>query len=222
MGKSIGIIETHGMVAAYEGVDAALKAASVVLVSKQLADAGLVTMTFEGDVASVQAAVEAAVASVKRMGRPVVGHVIPRLSDEVLDIIEWDQLKEKPQEPNAPSCDINQEVKAVLEELDEEIEAIENGDFESAEEMLEPETETENSNDEISETEGRASDSVSFGGKNYNVFKKGGIDRLKVVQLRQLARELKIDSMDRSKIKFANKTELLSAIRKHMRGGDGR
>lgn len=214
MGKSIGIIETHGMVAAYEGVDAALKAASVVLVSKQLADAGLVTMTFEGDVASVQAAVEAAVASVKRMGRPVVGHVIPRLSDEVLDIIEWDQLKEKPQEPNAPSCDINQEVKAVLEELDEEIEAIENGDFESAEEMLEPETETEISSFEFSV-------SVS-GGKNYNVFKKGGIDRLKVVQLRQLARELKIDSMDRSKIKFANKTELLSAIRKHMRGGDGR
>lgn len=218
MGKSIGIIETHGMVAAYEGVDAALKAASVVLVSKQLADAGLVTMTFEGDVASVQAAVEAAVASVKRMGRPVVGHVIPRLSDEVLDIIEWDQLKEKPQEPDSPSNEIKTEVKAVLEELDEEIEAIENSTFESAEEMLE----TESLNEDVSEVEVKSSDLVSFGGKTYSVFKKGGIDRLKVVQLRQLARELKIDSMDRSKIKFANKTELLSAIRKHMRGGDGR
>lgn len=218
MGKSIGIIETHGMVAAYEGVDAALKAASVVLVSKQLADAGLVTMTFEGDVASVQAAVEAAVASVKRMGRLVVGHVIPRLSDEVLDIIEWDQLKEKPQEPDTPSSEIKIEVKAVLEELDEEIEAIENSTFESADEMLE----SDSIDEEVSEVESKSSDFVSFGGKNYTVFKKGGIDRLKVVQLRQLARELKIDSMDRSKIKFANKTELLSAIRKHMRGGDGR
>lgn len=217
MGKSIGIIETHGMVAAYEGVDAALKAASVTLVSKQLADAGLVTMTFEGDVASIQAAVEAGVHAVKRMGRPVVGHVIPRLADEVMNIIEWDQLKEEIDSPSCVPSDINTEngnqyLAEVLEELEIEVQAIEQGSFESAEEMLQ---------EPVSEPSNKSNDQVEFAGKTYSVFKKGGIDRLKVVQLRQLARELRIVTMDRSKIKFANKTELLSAIRKHMRGGEG-
>lgn len=207
MGKSIGIIETHGMVAAYEGVDAALKAASVVLVSKQLADGGLVTMTFEGDVSSVSAAVDAAVASVKRMGRPVVGHVIPRLSDEVLDIIEWDQL-----------------TKCTEETFEEPlvVESVEHVDEANVTEEDESKSiEVEVSGNEA-EVEVKTSETVLFNGRMYAVHKKGGIERLKVVQLRQLARELKIDSMDRSKIKFANKTELLSAIRKHMRGGEGR
>lgn len=207
MGKSIGIIETHGMVAAYEGVDAALKAASVVLVSKQLADGGLVTMTFEGDVSSVSAAVDAAVASVKRMGRPVVGHVIPRLSDEVLDIIEWDQLT-KCTEETLKETSVIESV-----EREDEIKDVEKNESKA---IL-----VEVSGGE-SEVEVKSSETILFGGKAYAVYKKGGIERLKVVQLRQLARELKIDSMDRSKIKFANKTELLSAIRKHMRGGEGR
>lgn len=207
MGKSIGIIETHGMVAAYEGVDAALKAASVVLVSKQLADGGLVTMTFEGDVSSVSAAVDAAVASVKRMGRPVVGHVIPRLSDEVLDIIEWDQLTKCTEETFEEPL-----VVESVEHIDE-ANVIEENESKSIE--------VEVSGNEA-EVEVKTSETVLFNGRMYAVHKKGGIERLKVVQLRQLARELKIDSMDRSKIKFANKTELLSAIRKHMRGGEGR
>lgn len=207
MGKSIGIIETHGMVAAYEGVDAALKAASVVLVSKQLADGGLVTMTFEGDVSSVSAAVDAAVASVKRMGRPVVGHVIPRLSDEVLDIIEWDQLTKCTEETFEEPL-----VVESVEHIDE-ANVIEENESKSIE--------VEVSGIEA-EVDVKTSETVLFNGRMYAVHKKGGIERLKVVQLRQLARELKIDSMDRSKIKFANKTELLSAIRKHMRGGEGR
>lgn len=207
MGKSIGIIETHGMVAAYEGVDAALKAASVVLVSKQLADGGLVTMTFEGDVSSVSAAVDAAVASVKRMGRPVVGHVIPRLSDEVLDIIEWDQLTKCTEETFEEPL-----VVESVEHIDE-ANVIEENESKSIE--------VEASGIEA-EVDVKTSETVLFNGRMYAVHKKGGIERLKVVQLRQLARELKIDSMDRSKIKFANKTELLSAIRKHMRGGEGR
>ncbi len=180
MGKSIGLIETLGLVASIESLDAALKAASVKLISKELADGGLVMMTFEGDVGAVTAAVEAGVEAVKRMGRPVSGHVIARLSDEVLDIIE------------------------TTETLDQG-NAHQTHDFQESEIRISDQNTPQNA--------------LMFNGQSYAVFKKGGIDRLKVVELRQLAREIEIQSMDRHKIKFANKTELISAIRKHMRGG---
>ncbi len=201
MGKSIGLIETHGMVAAYEGVDAALKAAAVTLVSKELATGGLVTMTFEGDVSSVRAAVDAGVAAVKRLNRPVTGHVIARLAEGLEDIISGDSVESVPERVEAPikkTETIEPKAEVVVE----------------AEVSVEPEQTVEV--DKILEN----GEAITFNGKTYSVFKKGGIDRLKVVQLRQLARELRIDSMDRSKIKFANKTELISAIRKHMRGGE--
>ena len=88
MGKSIGIIETYGAVGCYVAADTALKAASVNMISKELVSAGLVTITLEGDVGSVYAAVEAAVEAVKRLEIAVTGHVIPRLSDEVMEMIE--------------------------------------------------------------------------------------------------------------------------------------
>lgn len=177
MGKSIGIIETYGAVGCYVAADTALKAASVNMISKELVSAGLVTVTLEGDVGSVYAAVEAAVEAVKRLEIAVTGHVIPRLSDEVMDMIE-------PKKDESKLANLNDE-------------PIKN---------------------ESKSPELNVNETVRFEDKDYFVFKKGGIDRLKVVQLRRLARELQIDSMDRGKIKFANKSELLSAIRKSKGG----
>lgn len=45
-------------------------------------------------------------------------------------------------------------------------------------------------------------------------------EHYKVVDLRHLARMLEISTMDRNKIKYANKEQLIEAIRKQHQGGD--
>lgn len=46
------------------------------------------------------------------------------------------------------------------------------------------------------------------------------LEHYKVVDLRHLARTLEITTMDRNKIKFANKEQLIDAISKHRKGGE--
>ncbi len=60
---------------------------------------------------------------------------------------------------------------------------------------------------------------VIFNGKHYTVFGNQGIETLKVTELRRLARELKVETIERSNIKYGNKKELLQAIREHIKGG---
>jgi|SRR5690606_6079792 len=72
------MVETRGLVGALEAADAGTKAADVRLLGRELADAGLVTVYFAGDVAAVRAAVDAGAAAAQRVGELVSAHVIPR------------------------------------------------------------------------------------------------------------------------------------------------
>ena len=76
--QALGLIETVGLVAAIEATDAAAKAASVVVVRSEVTEAALVTIQIEGELAAVQAAVEAGVAACKRLGHVHTHTVIPR------------------------------------------------------------------------------------------------------------------------------------------------
>jgi microcompartment protein CcmL/EutN len=76
--RSLGLIETWGLVAAVEAADAGAKAANVALKGYELARGGLVTVRFEGDVAAVRAAVSAASVAAGKVGRVVSTHVIAR------------------------------------------------------------------------------------------------------------------------------------------------
>ncbi|MBV6521364.1 MAG: hypothetical protein MNPFHGCM_01499 [Gemmatimonadaceae bacterium] len=78
--SALGLVETRGLVGALEAADAALKAADVRLLGSERADAGLVTVKFVGDVASVKAAVDAGAAAAERVGQLISVHVIPRPS----------------------------------------------------------------------------------------------------------------------------------------------
>lgn len=60
MSKSIGMIETSGMIQATKAADAALKAANVRLVGYENAGDGRITVIVEGNVAAVQAAIATA------------------------------------------------------------------------------------------------------------------------------------------------------------------
>lgn len=86
---ALGLIETKGLLAAIEGADAMLKAADVVLLEKNLASGGLVTISIAGEVAAVKAAVDAAVASIQRISAAalVSQHVIPRPDAELSKVL---------------------------------------------------------------------------------------------------------------------------------------
>ena len=88
--QSIGLIETRGLVGAIEASDAGLKAAPVVFMGSEYADAGLVLITFQGSVAAVKAAVDAGAAAAERVGELVSVHVIARPSPE-LSALEDDE-----------------------------------------------------------------------------------------------------------------------------------
>ncbi len=79
MPDAIGMIETQGLVGGIEAADAMLKAAAVELVGKEQIGGGFVTVIVRGDVAAVQAAVEAGRKAAQRVGAKLISaHVIPR------------------------------------------------------------------------------------------------------------------------------------------------
>lgn len=81
--EAIGLIETKGIVAAVEALDAALKAASVQFVEQHKVGSGLVAITIRGDVAAVRAAVDAGAEAGGKVGEIVSVHVIARPHSDV-------------------------------------------------------------------------------------------------------------------------------------------
>lgn len=93
MNKALGLIEARGLATAVTALDAASKAADVVLVGveKVIGIGGGtvgVTINIAGEVAAVQAAVEAGVEAGNRVGMVISSHVIPRPHEELDRLIE--------------------------------------------------------------------------------------------------------------------------------------
>ena len=65
------------MVGIIEAADAAAKSASVEIVGFEPIGAGLISVRFAGDLASVQAAVQAGVEAARQVGEVISHHVIP-------------------------------------------------------------------------------------------------------------------------------------------------
>jgi ethanolamine utilization protein EutM len=78
MKQALGMIETRGLVALFEAVDAMLKAASVTFSGWEPVGSGLVTAFVEGDVAACKAATDAGAESAARVGEVISVQVIPR------------------------------------------------------------------------------------------------------------------------------------------------
>jgi microcompartment protein CcmL/EutN len=84
--KSIGLIETLGMVGAVEAADAATKAANVRLLGYEFNRAGYVMIKLTGDVAAVKAAVSSGGATAARLGNLIATHVIARPDEQLVDV----------------------------------------------------------------------------------------------------------------------------------------
>lgn len=87
MKAALGLIEAVGLGAAITALDAASKAADIKLVGyEKVIGAGQavsVTVQIAGEVAAVQAGVDAGVMAANRIGRVLSYHVIPRPHEEV-------------------------------------------------------------------------------------------------------------------------------------------
>lgn len=105
--QALGMIETRGLLASIEAVDAMLKAADVTLLDRTKVGGGLVTISVTGDVVAVKAAVDAGAAAAERLGDGllVTQHVIARPQQDVELLFRPPEEKAaKPKEiPEEPS-----------------------------------------------------------------------------------------------------------------------
>jgi hypothetical protein len=83
--EAMGFVETQGLVAAIEAADAMVKAARVRIKTVGNADAALISVICEGDLAACAAAVDAGKAAAARVGDFVGSNLIPRPDDDT----EW-------------------------------------------------------------------------------------------------------------------------------------
>ncbi len=85
--EALGIIETQGLTAVLEATDAMLKTANVTLVGKEKIGAAYVTVIVRGDVAAVQAAVDAGAKAVGDLGKLIAAHVIARPHEDLAALL---------------------------------------------------------------------------------------------------------------------------------------
>ena len=85
--SALGMIETRGLAAAVEALDAMLKTADVTFAGQKRVGSGLVSVLVEGDVAAVKSAVDAGAEAAQKVGELRSVHVIARPIDRLKDSI---------------------------------------------------------------------------------------------------------------------------------------
>lgn len=218
--QALGLIETKGLLASIEAADTMVKSADVSIIEKTYVGGGLVTIAVTGDVGAVKAAIEAGVAAVKNLNEEalVSEHVIPRPHEELESIIGSkssvetqevlvsDEKVEEPEEIQETQQIQDAEDLEVVEEIQEteEIEEIQNSDA------------LDNDLDKLHKgsLENLHKDDVD------NLVIKNGIEKtvlilskLKVVKLRNLAREYKDFGITGRVISKAGKNQLLAKFK---------
>lgn len=192
--QALGLIETKGLVAAIESADAMLKAAEVTLLEKTYVGGGLVTVTVDGDVGAVKAATDAGAAAAQRVGELVSVHVIPRPHSD-LDLIMVSPNMVKPAE--APK------------EMPKTVEEISPAPVEAAD----PEPIAKEVSADSEELRKETVDKLVE--KNGLEHALEALDTMKVVKLRNLAREYKDFGITGRMISKADKQMILAEFKKY-------
>ena len=92
--KSLGVIETRGLVAAVQAVDAACKSAGVSCIGYRKVGSGLVSVCFEGEISAIHTAIERGVAVAALIDPQVKSLTIARPERSVVDALST--LKGRP------------------------------------------------------------------------------------------------------------------------------
>lgn len=208
--QALGLIETKGLIAAIESADAMLKAAEVSLVEKTYVGGGLVTVAVTGDVGAVKAAVEAGAASVRKLNIALLlsEHVIPRPHQELEDVIVSTALLEKAAAneitSRVPEFDTEAEVEA---DNEAEIKSI------AKESEKTPVEEKEDILGDLSDLHKETVDKLIL--ENGLEEAIAALNKLKVVKLRNLAREYKDFGIAGRMISKADKQMIIAEFHKY-------
>lgn len=222
--QAIGLLETKGLLAAIEGADAMVKSANVSIIDKTYVGGGLVTITIEGDVGAVKASVEAGAAAVRSLSQELLisEHIIPRPHEE-LEIIFGDNSKKQKEASVVIEVAEEESLEEIIEL--EEIVELEAAEVKVEEPIIEAVEESQEEvladNVEINivqevKVEKRSKKDID------ELFKQGGIEAvvevlngIKVVKLRNLAREYENFEISGRAISKADKNLLLSKFKKY-------
>ena len=223
--QALGLIETKGLLAAIEAADTMVKSADVSIIEKTYVGGGLVTISITGDVGAVQASIEAGVAAVKKLHEEflVSQHVIPRPHQELESIIGPKNPEDSVSSEDIDNKDVenedrlddveeakNIENEGCIDEQDIEVE-----DVEKSEDNIEKDQDTLES-DKIHRVnlDNLHKDDVD------ELVSKNGIEKalfilskLKVVKLRNLAREYKDFVITGRAISKADKNLLIAKFK---------
>lgn len=193
--KALGMVEVRGFLGAVSAADAALKAANVELNSEQRVGGGRRTILLVGDVAAVQAAVEAAVVIAKQLGCYCTSHVIPRADEAIAKLMGGKLEQSAKSDRMTENLTAKKEEKSntSVEKNSPEINA-EASDVSDVSESSDP-TEIKKQNDNLDES-----------------ILRQKLLTLKVVELRKKAYAMNVRGMKRTAIKFANKEALIDVI----------
>lgn len=197
--KALGLIELLGYCPAVVALDTALKTADVSFQQISKIDKGIVSLTVTGDVAAVQAAMDAAKAAAEQVGQVLYVHVIPRPHEEVDAMLNPPPAAPQaptPQPPFAPDAPSGDGAEAVEEvEVAAQDSAEEDEEEPSAQEAAEPSSDVK----ALLET-----------------LTPEVLEGMTVKELRTVARELNITNMTRKEIRFGKKEDLVSSICKYL------
>lgn len=193
--KALGLIELLGYCPAVVALDAALKSAEVSFQQISKIDKGIVSLTVTGDVAAVQAAMDAAKAAAEPVGQVLYVHVIPRPHEEVDAMLNPPPAAPQAPEPQPPAApdepsgtlaadgaEAPEEEAAAPAEMPAQEEAEPSADAKALRETLSPEV----------------------------------LEGMTVKELRTVARDLNITNMTRKEIRFGKKEDLVASICKYL------
>ena len=194
--KALGLIELLGYCPAVVALDTALKTAEVSFQQISKIDKGIVSLTVTGDVAAVQAAMDAAAAAAEQVGQVLYVHVIPRPHEEVDEM-----LTPPPTAPvsapqassNAKTSDDKKEER-VMEEAVNMVELVEDAD-ESAQASAKTPADLK-----------ALAESLTL----------EVLEGMTVKELRTVARDLNVTNMTRKEIRFGKKEDLIASICKYL------
>lgn len=162
--KALGMVETMGILAAYEAADVALKSANVKMVGYEISRGGLVVVKFTGDVSAVRSAVDAAKTAASKLSKVWSSHVIARPAAEIENMINSEDTvnsknpvnnkdkkikEEKTAEDNNPENDFKEDnetnqIDSTKAEKDEEVNIVEAEQEEVKDDLSEFETDQDN------------------------------------------------------------------------------
>ncbi|MDD3279655.1 MAG: BMC domain-containing protein [Lachnospiraceae bacterium] len=205
--EALGMIEVYGYLTAVEALDSACKAANVSLVDVVKVRGGLVSVLVTGDVGAVKAAIDASAAAAQRVGKIVSIHVIPRPAADVAKMLKRKPKEDpKPDPSPGPVSDSTPSHKSDENLKEEPKPAAEEETRKAAPENLQ----------ELLTEEPISQEEVPKPDIDPMQITIEQMREMTVSALRSLARQLKIDTMNRQEIRFAKKQELIHGILKFL------